>query len=55
MAEAWEEAISDQTIGKALKKMGFTRKKTYGYREIDEEKRKEFILKINQKPAKERV
>lgn len=27
MAEAWEEAISDQTIGKALKKIGFTRKK----------------------------
>ena len=27
MAEAWEEKISDQTIGKALKKIGFTRKK----------------------------
>lgn len=27
MAEAWEEEISDQTIGKALKKIGFTRKK----------------------------
>jgi transposase len=27
MAEAWSEAISDLTIGKALKKMGFTRKK----------------------------
>ncbi|MBD1934570.1 hypothetical protein H6F79_22505 [Trichocoleus sp. FACHB-69] len=39
MAEAWEEKISDRTIGKALKKIGFTRKKnkTYGYRERDEE------------------
>lgn len=27
MAEAWREKISDQTIGKALKKIGFTRKK----------------------------
>lgn len=27
MAEAWSEKISDLTIGKALKKIGFTRKK----------------------------
>lgn len=27
MAEAWGEKISDQTISKALKKIGFTRKK----------------------------
>lgn len=27
MAEAWPEKISDKTIGKALKKIGFTRKK----------------------------
>lgn len=27
MAEAWGEKISDQTIGKALKKIGFSRKK----------------------------
>ena len=27
MAEAWSENISDRTIGKALKKIGFTRKK----------------------------
>lgn len=27
MAEAWSEKISDKTIGKALKKIGFTRKK----------------------------
>jgi hypothetical protein len=27
MAQAWAEDISDKTIGKALKKIGFTRKK----------------------------
>ena len=27
MAEAWSENISDRTIGKALKKIGYTRKK----------------------------
>lgn len=27
MAEAWPEKISDRTIGKALKKIGYTRKK----------------------------
>jgi transposase len=27
MAEAWDKEISDQTIGKALKKISFTRKK----------------------------
>lgn len=27
MAEAWSEDISDRTIGKALKKIGYTRKK----------------------------
>ncbi|MBD1905325.1 hypothetical protein H6F53_07490 [Trichocoleus sp. FACHB-832] len=41
--------------GKALKKIGFTRKKTYGYRERDEEIRKAFSLKISQKEAKDRV
>ena len=30
-------------------------KKTYGYRERDEDKRKEFIVKISQKASKERV
>ena len=40
----WAEPISQRTISRALKKIGFTRKKkTYGYRERDEEARKEFI------------
>lgn len=29
MAQAWEEKISDKTIGKALSQMGFTRKKKH--------------------------
>ena len=39
MAEAWPGKISDKTIGKALKKIGFTRKKTFGAQERDEHKR----------------
>jgi transposase len=46
MAELWNQTISARTISRALKKIGFTRKKkTYGYRERDEEARKEFIQK----------
>lgn len=33
MAELWFEEISDRTISKTLEKIGFIRKKTYGYRE----------------------
>ena len=40
-------SIRDRTIGKALKKLNYTRKKTYGYQERDEEKRQEFKLKIS--------
>ena len=55
MAEAWSEKISDLTIGKALRKIGFTRKKTYGYQERDEQKRKVFSSRISQKKPVERV
>ncbi|MBE9015769.1 hypothetical protein IQ272_06365 [Chroococcidiopsidales cyanobacterium LEGE 13417] len=55
MAQAWHLEISDRTIGKALKKIGFPRKKTYGDRERDEEKRQEFIEKIDRKKPEERV
>jgi transposase len=48
--------ISSRTIGKALKKIGYTRKKkTYGYRERDEDKRREFRAKISQKKPEELV
>lgn len=43
MAEVWPEPISDATIGKALKKIGFTRKKTYGCRERNDAKRAAFL------------
>ncbi|MDJ0708368.1 MAG: IS630 family transposase [Leptolyngbyaceae cyanobacterium MO_188.B28] len=46
MAELWEGDISDRTISRALKKIGFTRKKTYGYRERDEQKRIEFAQRL---------
>lgn len=36
-------------------KIGFTRKKTQGYRERDEEKRQEFIVKLSQNKPEERV
>jgi transposase len=43
--------ISRNTINLSLNR----RKKTYGYRERDEEIRKAFSLKISQKEAKDRV
>lgn len=55
MAEIWPETISDRTIAKALKKIGYTRKKTYGYIERNEEKRKEFQEKISKKNPNELV
>lgn len=55
MAQEWSGEISDKTIGKALKKIRFTRKKTYGYRETDEHKRQVFQAKISQKDSEERV
>ncbi|MBD2491965.1 IS630 family transposase [Aulosira sp. FACHB-615] len=55
MAEAWPEKISDRTIGKALRKLVIPEKKTYGYRERDEEKRREFQAKISQKERSQLV
>lgn len=43
MAELWPDPVSAKTISRALKKIGFTRKKkSYLYRERDEEAREEF-------------
>ncbi|MBW4574589.1 MAG: IS630 family transposase [Aphanothece sp. CMT-3BRIN-NPC111] len=47
MAKLWKEQISDRTISRALKKIGFTRKKTYGYRERDEAKRQAFVAQLS--------
>ena len=38
--------VSFQTISKYLKRLGYTRKKTYGYAERDEERRREFRLRL---------
>ncbi|MDG2992098.1 IS630 family transposase, partial [Candidatus Synechococcus calcipolaris G9] len=46
MAERWPEAISNRTIGKALKRIQFTRKKTYGYRERNEDRRQAFLTQL---------
>lgn len=48
MAEQWPEKISRITIGKALKRINFTRKKTYGYRERNQQQRSELIKYISQ-------
>ncbi|WP_261891496.1 IS630 family transposase [Acaryochloris marina] len=47
MAQLWDGEISDRTISRALQKIGFTRKKTYGYRERDKHKRAEFIKRLS--------
>ena len=47
LAELWPEPISARTIGRGLKKIGFTRKKkSYGYRERDEQKRAAFRKRV---------
>ncbi|MEM9153220.1 MAG: IS630 family transposase [Cyanobacteria bacterium P01_F01_bin.3] len=55
MAEHWPEPISDWTIGKALKRIGFTRKKTYGYRERDEQQRQAFLKTLQNYTASQLV
>lgn len=56
MAQLWPEKISDRTISRALKKIGYTRKKkTYGYRERNEKKREDFREEIAKYEVEERV
>lgn len=43
MADEWPEPVSNRTIGKALKEIGFTRKKTYEYCERYAKKRQTFL------------
>ncbi len=42
MAELWDGPISARTISRALAKIGFTRKKNYGYRQRNEAHRERF-------------
>jgi transposase len=46
MAQLWDGDISSRTISRTLCKIGFTRKKTYGYQERDEAKRQAFLEQI---------
>jgi hypothetical protein len=55
MAKLWTEEISDRSRLRALKKIGFTRKKTYGYQERDEVKRLLFKQEIGLYVAKDIV
>lgn len=48
MAGLWDGEISARSISRALQKIGFTRKKTYGYCERDEAKRQEFICALTE-------
>lgn len=42
LAELWQDDLSERTMSRALQRLGFTRKKTYGYRERDEHRRADF-------------
>ncbi|MDG2989639.1 IS630 family transposase [Candidatus Synechococcus calcipolaris G9] len=46
LAELWDDEISDRTISRALKRINFTRKKSYGYQERNEEQRVEFLAQL---------
>ena len=55
MAELWDGQISSRTISRALHKIGFTRKKNYGYKERDEAKRQIFLEQIDTIDSKDIV
>lgn len=55
MTELWGSEATQQNISYACRKLGITRKKTYGYRERDEEKRREFLQKLEQIENQRRV
>jgi len=47
--------VSHTTIGQALKKINFTRKKTYSYEEQNEEERQQFIKMMNEEKHEDLV
>ena len=55
MADEWPDKVRDRTISKALKKLVIQEKKTYGYRERDEDKKKKFLAKIRDKRPEQLV
>lgn len=46
IAELWGERLTQQNVSNACQKLGMTRKKTYRYRERNEEQRAEFIERL---------
>ena len=47
--------VSHTTVGQALKKINFTRKKTYSYEEQNEEERQQFIKMMNEEKDEDLV
>jgi transposase len=46
LAELWDDEMSERTMSRALKRINFTRKENYGYRERDEQKQAEFLAQL---------
>jgi len=55
MAEFWGGEVSRHAIERGLKKLGYTRKKTCGYRKRDEKARAEFEEDLGQYRLEQRV
>ena len=55
MAELWGEELSQQNISYFCKKLGITRKKTYGYLERNEEERTIFQEKLEKIEESSRI
>ncbi|MEP0929898.1 MULTISPECIES: IS630 family transposase [Cyanophyceae] len=51
MAELWPGEMSQRTISRALQRIGWTKKKTYGYSQRDEHKRETFIAQVSDPQA----
>ena len=51
MAQLWEVPISQQTISRPLRKIGNSRKKTYGYCQRNEAKRAAFLEQLENPKA----
>ncbi|WP_198014941.1 IS630 family transposase [Mastigocladopsis repens] len=51
MAQLWDGEISQRTISRALRKIGHTRKKTYGYSQRDEAKRAALLAQLDNPKA----
>jgi len=47
--------VSHTTVGQALKKINFTRKKTYSYEEQNEEERQQFIKMMREEKHEDLV